>query len=148
MAFKARRQARYKALKNEFFTGAEAQVLSEFRFKQSYIRQIRLDRRELVKDARELGLSKNETLLTLRSWIDRVYAINGWQDTYAMMRDYRQRAIDRGEYIPPPKKPRKPIDKGDVVVQKKRYRARKKAKAVGEVVFDEASGRYVAKLYE
>jgi len=148
MAFKARRQLRYERLRSEWFTAAEAQALSEFQFKQPYIHRIRLDRRELVRDARELDLPRRETLLTLRSWVDRVYIINDWKDAYAMVRDYRRRAIERGEYVPPPSKPRKPIDKGDVAAQKRRYRARKKAEAAGEVVWDERLGKYVAVIYE
>lgn len=154
--FRPLRQHRYSILTSEYFTKAEAQVLSKFRFNLPYIKLLRQDRAELVKEVRKLDLPRREALLTLHSRINTVYEINNWKDAYAMMRDYRERAIDRGEYTAPIKKKRKPIEKGNVVTQGKRYKERISARKrgavsiqfdsegrpVGEVYFNETSGRY------
>ena len=87
--------------------------MSEFKFKQVYIRQMRIDRRELVRDAIRQDLSRRETLIYFRNSIDRIYIINDWKDAYSMMRDYRQRAIDRGEYPLPERKSHHPLSSGD-----------------------------------
>ena len=92
--FRPLRQHRYDRLRAEGVTGAEAQAMSEFKFKQPYIRLMRIDRRELVRDVRRLGLSKRASLAELRNQVNTVYDINNWKDAYSMMRDYRERAID------------------------------------------------------
>ncbi len=155
--FKPRRQHRRDVLKREGFTGAEAQAMSEFKFKQPYIRLMRVDRRELVRGVRRLGLSKRASLRELRDQVDRVYEINGWKDAYSMMRDYRERAIDRGEYVPPPRRKRQPIDKGDIRRQKLRAKARKERGAIssqydsqgrliGDVVFNPRTGKFETRI--
>ena len=61
-----------------------------------------------------------------------------------MMRDYRQRSIDRGEYPEVLKRKRRPIDKGNVAAQHRRYSARKTAERKGRtgVQFD-SDGRVI-----
>ena len=157
MAFKSRRQARYLKLKSEGFTGAEAQVLSEFKFKQPYLTLMRRDRKRLVDEVVALDLSKTRTLATLRSWIDQVYVANGWEDAYVMLRDYRQRAIDKGDYIPPPIRKRKPTSKGNLERQKLKAKARRERGAIssqynaqgnliGDVVYNPQTGLYDVRL--
>lgn len=132
------KQRRTATLKREGFTPAEAQVISQFAFNLPYINELRKDRRELVRDVLKLKLNKTQSIIELRKQIELIYQINGWQDAWAMTRDYRQRGIDRGEYTPPPRKPRKPIDKGNITMQRRRYRARKTAEIQGRtgVQFD------------
>lgn len=48
----------------------------------------------------------------------------GKADPFAMLRDYRDRSIQKGEYIPPLKVKRKPSDKGNVAAQRARYKAK------------------------
>ena len=135
---RTRRQNRRSRLSSEGFTRREAYDLSQFLFKQPYIRQMRKDRRELVRNVLKQGLSKAETRTELRWQIRKIYEINGWKDAYAMLRDYRNRSIERGEYQPPPPKKRPKLDKGNVAAQKKRYQARKSAESKGRtgVQFD------------
>lgn len=154
--FRPLRQHRNDKLRAEGFTRAEAQAMSEFKFKQPYIRLMRIYRRDLVRGVIRLGLSKRASLKELRDQIDSVYEINGWKDAYAMMRDYRERAIDRGEYVPPPRRKRQLIDKGDVRRQKLRAKARKErgsissqydseGKLIGDVGFNPRTGRFEAR---
>jgi len=156
--FRSLRQHRYEVLREELFTKAEARQLSHFKFKQPYIRQIRVDRRELAREVRKLGLPHRKALAELRWRVRKVYEINGWADAYAMIRWYRERAIDRGEYTPPVKK-RPRLNKGDVAAQKKRWRARQERKeesrvgvqydsrgeAIGFVEYDQESGKFIVR---
>jgi len=156
--FRPLRQHRYEVLRDELFTKAEARKLSHFKFKQPYIRQIRIDRRKLIREVKKLGLSRRKALTELRWRVRKVYEINGWADAYAMMRWYRERAIDRGEYVPPVKK-RARLDKGNVAAQKKRWRARQErrkegkvgvqfdneGKVIGWVEFDQSTGKFVVR---
>jgi len=150
--FRPQRQHRYEILRNELFTKTEAGQLSRFKFNLPYIRQIRIDRRELARKVRKLGLPERKALAELRWRVRKVYEINGWADAYAMMRWYRERAIDRGEYIPPVKK-RARLDKGNVATQKKRYNEKQKIKRawlkyvesgenLGQVAYNPETGKF------
>jgi len=119
---RTRRQNRRSRLSSEGFTRREAYDLSYFLFKQPYIRQMRKDRRELVRNVLKQGLSRAESRTELRWQIRKIYEINGWKDAYTMMRDYRNRSIERGEY--PERKPRKPIIRGDLQEQRRLYHAK------------------------
>lgn len=157
--FKAQRQHRYEVFRKEYFTKTEAMQLSYFKFKQPYIRRMRVDRRELVRGVKKLGLSRRKALIELRWQIRKVYEINAWPDAYAMMRDYRNRAIERGEYIPPPARKRPRLSKGNVRAQKERYRARQarrkedrtgvrydsEGKVIGHVEYNPETGRFEAR---
>jgi len=116
------RQHRYNVLGNEGFTKAERQALSEFAFNLPYIKLMRQDRRELLRDARKEKLSAKD----FRSRIEQVYYINDWKDAFAMMRDYRNRSIERGEY--PERKPRKPIIREDLQEQRRLYHAKQRTR--------------------
>jgi len=121
--FRPQRQHRYEVLREGLFTKTEAGQLSRFKFNLPYIRQIRIDRRQLAKEVRKLNLPKEKALAELRWRVRKIYEINGWADAYAMMRWYRQIALNRGEYVPPVRKKRPRLDKGNVAAQKKRWRA-------------------------
>ncbi len=117
-------------MRTEFFTRTEARELSHFKFKQPYIRHMRVDRRQLVRDVRKLRLHRSEALAELRWRIKKQYEIGGWEDAYAMMRWYRGISIARGEYISPEKK-RGKLSKGNVAEQKRRYREHQETKQRG-----------------
>jgi len=125
--FRSLRQHRYEVLRDELFTKTEARQLSRFKFKQPYIRQMRVDRRKLARDVRKLHLPRREALAELRWRVRKIYEINGWADAYAMMRWYRQVALERGEYTPPVKK-RPRLNKSNVKAQKEHWRAKRAAR--------------------
>ena len=160
--YRAQRQHRYVTLRDENFTKAEAMALSHFKFKQPYIRQMRIDRRALARKVSKLGLSRQEALAELLWNVKKIYDINGWKDAYAMMRWYRAISLEKGDYIATAKKKRPRLDKGNVKAQGERWRARQAVKErdkregrfgvqydsagnrIGYVEFNETTGRFEA----
>lgn len=101
------------------------------------------DRFSRAKEARDAGLSQREFMRqakaeakeqgyiatkTTRTRGKPDGTVRGQIDWWKILRDYRDRDIERGEYIPKPKeKPR--TDKGNIKAQKARYQDKQSTKA-------------------
>ncbi len=156
MAFlRPQRQQRYITLRSNGFLPFEALTLSTVRFSEApYIRRLMRDRLKIAKaflkeaefnkwsqkrkDKEYRAVIKNEYLE--HKWIK---ATEVWRigrtlykaAPFMMLKEYRQRAIDSGEYFKkPPKRIRRDAEgniikiiiyKGDVEAQKRRARARR-----------------------
>ena len=144
--YRPRRQHRYDIYKASGFLFREAAPISSIRYVEApYLRKMIRDRRRIKeafdKQADALHLTKRQRVLEYRDTIRSIYDLRGWtrNDTFSvwlMLADYRQKAIDRGEYYPPKRKHIRRdgdriiihIYKGDVDAQKQRYRQRLKAR--------------------
>ncbi len=154
MAYRPRRQARYESLRNSGFMRFEANELSSVTLAEApYLRDIIADRRKLLRaflaQARLNKWSTTKSDEEYRKVIRQEYIDHGWirekeQTTrfmpeykaspWEMLKEYRQKAIESGEYFPVPRKrvrrdaSGKPIavhiSKGDVKAQKRREKNR------------------------
>ena len=159
--FKTQRQHRYEVLRVELFTRSEARTLSRFLFKFSYVEAIRQNRADTVNRAYTWAYTKRlrraDAIKYLKANIRRQYKRSGLKDIYAWIRTERDKALARGDYIPPVKKKRPRLYKGDVAQQRKRWQARQErkregkvgvqfdseGKVIGYVEFDPASGKFL-----
>jgi hypothetical protein len=145
MAFRARRQNWYLNLKKAGFLPYEAYELSRFKDKSVvYFRAMVQERRQLMKgllrEAEAHGWSRTKTTEEWKALINFTYKEKKWVqaghrlDVWKMLREYRDRVIDLGEYHPRRHKgnhifspiTRIRLDKGNVDRQKRRYRERMK----------------------
>jgi len=136
--FRPVRQHRYEVLRGELFTASEARKLSKFAMKLPYIKAIRQKRREQVNNAftwaYARGLKRADAIKRLKATVKQFYQSQGLKDAYAWARKERDKALARGDYIPPaPKKRRPRLSKGNVSAQKLRYREKQAAKKPYEV---------------
>lgn len=156
--FRPQRQHRYEVLRGELFTHAEAKVISEFPFSFAYIKHIRQHRAEQVNNAftwaYARGGARDDAIKRLRASIKRQYQREGWVNTYGMVRKERDKSLARGEYVPPVRRRRPRLSRGNVQAQKARYRERKAAQqpyevygsegqVVGHVVWNPTEGRFI-----
>ena len=139
----------------------ERKVLGDFvtHEQRPYIKQAISDRFLFFQQSQARGLTKRQYAYAIR----KLYKEKGWlvlptatkrragtPDPYALLRYYRNKSIESGEYIPPVKPKRKPYDKGDVRAQGARWRRKQKdlktfrerLKDVGEVVYNPITKRY------
>jgi len=123
--------------------------LSTMTFSHSpWFRRVRRERARELRDMRQVAYDENWSRARLiREWrtqVKQIYEINGWQladgtlDVWQMFREYRARAIQRGEWDETPRKRgsrrRKVetatglvrIDKGRIREQRDRYRERQR----------------------
>ena len=144
--YRPRRQHRYDIYKASGFLFREAAPISSIRYVEApYLRKMIRDRRIIKeafdKQADALHWTKAQREREYRDTIRSIYHINNWlrdgsPSHWEMLADYRQQAIDRGEYYPPKRKHIRRdgdriiihIYKGDVDAQKQRYRQRLKAR--------------------
>lgn len=83
------RRGKRDRLLSDGFTRHEANEISPLPFsKMPYIRTMRRHRRRILEGVR----TRKEVLARIRQ----DYDANGWRDVFSMMRDFRQKAIDRG----------------------------------------------------
>ncbi len=138
------------------FTRYERRVLRKVIHRSSnasYVVKAINERFTRAKDARDAGLTKQEFLRQMRREAkEQGYlatettrtkdkpdgTVRGQIDWLKLLRDSRDRDIDRGEYIPKPRqKPR--TDRGDLRAQKARYQDKQSTKAHGRWVERERS---------
>jgi hypothetical protein len=136
------RQHRYNKYKERGFFPYEAREMATVSYSEApYLKHIIDDRYQLrmklILESRKQGWSKTRTDQQYQHMIERWYINNDWikhglPDVWEMFKEYRQRAIDAGEYHPSGKKNihRKGnklyihIYKGDVQAQKARARVK------------------------
>jgi hypothetical protein len=151
--YRTLRQRRYDNLIYSGFLPFEAQELSSVKYSEApYLRKMMRDRMRLneayYKQARELGWNKTQREKGYRDFIRNEYIDHKWvrpaeswqvgktrykESPWEMLKDYRQKAIDAGEYHPKQGKHvrRKgeslyiKIYKGDIQAQKKRAAERR-----------------------
>lgn len=116
-----------------------------------YIKEMIRSRAKALRQAQREGVPIQDYINSIEDFYrdESFLDADGSPDFWQYFRDIRDKAIDRGEYVPPLKKKPRPLDKGDVKAQKARYRAKQKAKPppVGEVIFNPKTGRYEAVIY-
>ena len=115
-----------------------------------WFRQVRRERARELRDMRQVAYDENWSkarfIREWRSYVKQIYKINGWQlvdgtpDPWQMFRDYRARAIQRGEWDETPRYRKKGshrrkvetetglvrIDKGRIRDQRARYREKQR----------------------
>ncbi|MBU1118238.1 hypothetical protein KKD37_04740 [Patescibacteria group bacterium] len=139
--YRQRRQKRYDQLRQWGFFHFEANELSKVVDRNTgYFRQMVKDRREinggLKREAEFQRLSKKDTYKDIVDYWKMIYRDSKWSfDRYGvweMYRDYREKAIDMGEYYPKRRKKRqyapegRRIDRGNLKAQRQKYKARLK----------------------
>jgi len=153
MAFRPRRQSRKEKLLRAGFLPFESHTLSEVsNTKTGYYRKMVKDRRreyrQWQRKAELAGWSRTRFEEEYQLFIKNKYLDNKWMiskvpitrkktvgraDPWGMLKDYRQKDIDSGEYRKAAKKRRREegLDKGKVLEQKARYRERKRTERLG-----------------
>lgn len=139
--YKLRRRTRYHNLKSYGFLPFEARELSKVRDTSAkYFRRMLLDRQEVIeglkREAEYNRWSIKRTVSEIIGYIKYFYRENHWEFNYnglwEMYRDYRDRALDMGEYYPKRRKKKRfgitggRIDRGKLAEQKRRYKERLK----------------------
>lgn len=105
-----------KAINDRFTAGRRAR--NEGLTRRQFFTQVR-------KEARDSGMLATHTT---RSKKDPYGTVKGQVDWWRVLRDYRDKDIERGDYIPKIG-PKPKSDKGDIKAQKARYQEKQSAKA-------------------
>jgi hypothetical protein len=158
MAYRAQRQTRYLWLIQDGFLRFEAQELSGVRPSEApYLRQMRIDRRNLRSNFMKEAVANKWSYTRIKDeWLKFIqfeYTDKGWTQRkpifgvgrtkyqaspWAMLKFYRQLAIESGEYFPNPKKRVRRdasgkvehiiVSKGNIAAQKRRAKGRIEAR--------------------
>ena len=121
------RQRRIQHLTDKGLTSAEAKSLADkYSYHQlktlPYIRNLKRDRLLYVNNLRSRGFSPAmikkyvKALSVKKGWVDK----DGEPDAWAMLRNYRKKSIEKGDYKQPPKKSHKKVS--DEEMSKQRVR--------------------------
>jgi hypothetical protein len=139
--YRPRRQARYDWAKSKGFIPFEAREISKITDRNTpHFRQMMKDRREIIdgllREAEYNRWSKLRTHQEIIEYIRYIYRDNRWEfnasGLWQMYRDYRDKAIDLGEYYPKRRRKKRfgeegdRIDRGKLKEQRKRYKERLK----------------------
>lgn len=172
MAFRPRRQRRKDNMLKAGLLPFEADILSALPKGLPYINNLMRNRRNIYRQALRKDITKKQYKADIldgyrtRGWLIHEGSMTragkqrkdiGGYDPWAMMRAWRQAAIDSGEYIPPPPKKKKGADGRRLLDDKEVARLQAKANAkrkqkretapVGEVYFNTETGKYETRYF-